>query len=382
MDPVQRLSLSAVSRRSLLVAGTSLGLSSVVGAAPNQEPTIDAKEVADALNCCQGVTDLILLVRLKPCLSDLYRSARELLPSLQPLAEKTHALSERLTSSTASSETLRLVEATAESTRQAQGSVQDLTESLKLMLDNGLADGQTAESMRLFVAKTLNVAYLMQQVARSLVSVRVSLESRGVHTPEFNEFVQGKLTAWQSISVFLNDARILEKDSKSLQEEAAANKEGLRSVLQELTKATPNLEDARARAREIYAPMGVDDLEGYERLSKADREILKGAIALCSRMIDQIGKAEDDPTLYASLDVEDAASLRERVRKALRTASNGQVSWIQEGIVTIAARTAGVATDRSGRLNIVATAILAMVPNLPFVKRTFGRALEIAGEIV
>lgn len=408
-------SKKTVSRRVLFSAGAGAGLCRLATARAEPEDAIDARDVANGLNCCLGAVDLILLLEIKPSLREVAETAREVLRFLPALTARTLALDTRGLSLTLSRDTQALLKATAASTTGSLTSLSGLTMKppptdpgvppgpdtppvapptpslepvrglvplLEEFLANGVADGQTAESIGLFVAKVLAVALLMNQTASSLVSLRVSLEGQGVRTPEFESFVTGKLNSWASISQFLESARRLETRHAAAQARAAETKADVEEIFKALTGPMPDVAAAQARSARLNARLS-EVSPGIAPPLAEDRGPLDGARLLLSKMVDQVGRPEEDAALFASLEIEDGAvGLRARVVAALERASGGRSTWFQETVVVIAARTAGAAGDRDGRLNIVATAILAMVPRLPFRLRNFDRALQIAAEIV
>jgi hypothetical protein len=382
MRAVPATSKKQLSRRTLFAAGAGLSLSGFADADRAPEGTIAASDVANGLNCCLGVVDLMLLMEIKPSLAEVAATAKQVLRFLPSLADRTEALGKRNENSVLRRETQSLIGSTAASTTGVLEAMKGVVPLLDEFLANGVADGQTAESIRLFVSKALAVALLMDQSAKSLVSLRVSLEGQGVSTPEFENFIEGKMSSWGSIGQFLDSARGLDTHHAAAQAKAADIKTHVEEIFKALTGPTPDLTAAKARSQRLNERLN----EANARAAlpaKGDLAALNGARLLLARMVDQIGKPEEDAELFASLEIEGgAAGLRARVIAALEGASGGRSTWFQETVVVLAARTASAAADRDGRLNIVATAILAMVPRLPFRLRNFERALQIAAEIV
>jgi hypothetical protein len=354
----------------------------MAGARPAPEETIGARDVANGLNCCLGVVDLILLLEIKPDLREVADTASEVMRFLPALADRTQALDKRSGNDSLPMTSQSLIRSTATSTAALVESVQGVGVLIEEFLANGVADGQSAESIRLFVAKVLAVGLLMNQTADSLLSLRVSLESQGVHTPEFNSFVAGKLNSWGSIGQFLESARRLDTHHTAAQAWAADTKALVQEVFKALTGPTPDLAAARERSGRLNERLN-EAVARAVTASAQDKGLLNGARLLLARMVEQVGRPEEDAELFASLEIEDGAlGLRDRVVAALEKASDRRSTWFQETVVVLAVRTASAAADRDGRLNIVATAILAMVPRLPFHLRNFDRALEIAAEIL
>ncbi|RYG22772.1 hypothetical protein EON82_16095 [bacterium] len=382
MRAESNVSKKPLSRRVLLSAGAGLGLTGIAGAQTLSEETIGARDVANGLNCCLGVVDLILLLEIKPDLREVAATGREVLRFLPALADRTAALDKRGGNDSLRGETQSLIRSTAASTTALVESVRGVAVLIDEFLANGVADGQTAESIRLFVAKVLAVGLLMNQTADSLLSLRFSLEGQGVQTPEFKSFLEGKGSSWGSIGQFLDSARQLDTHHTEAQARAADTKALVQEVFKALTGPMPDLAAAKARSGQLNQRLNEVHVQA-NTASAEDKRLLEGARLLLAQMVEQVGRPEEDAELFASLEIEDgAAGLRARVVKALEGASGGRSTWFQETVVVLAARTASAATDRDGRLNIVATAILAMVPRLPFRLRNFDRALQIAAEIL
>ena len=85
-------SKKTVSRRVLFSAGAGAGLCRLATARAEPEDAIDARDVANGLNCCLGAVDLILLLEIKPSLREVAETVREVLRFLPALTARTLAL--------------------------------------------------------------------------------------------------------------------------------------------------------------------------------------------------------------------------------------------------------------------------------------------------